>query len=144
MAFAPPIDEAQQSLNAKSTRREVADQNKLIRTDEPTSSVCKCTTVPQSVSRKSKDHNRSKKHQFHAAIQLVAPSANNHCSPDQFVDTTDDELDPAQKLAPYAKPAAHPITGGRNCNSTPLKLTVPSPILDKNQQCLIDEDYRHI
>ena len=42
-------------------------------------------------------------------MQLVAPSANTHCSLDHVDDSTDDELEPEQKLALRAEPAARSV-----------------------------------
>ena len=82
VALAPPMDNTQHSLNAKDTRREMANHNKAFRMDEPTSSVDKHATIPQSVRRKDEYCNRPQKHQIHVAMQYVCPIANSHSSPD--------------------------------------------------------------
>ena len=95
------MDDTQQSLNTAMTRCKLANQNEAVCPNESTSSVRKHTTALQSVRRKGKSRNWSKKHRFHAPLQLVAPSVKIQYSPVQFVDTTGDELEPARKLTQY-------------------------------------------
>ena len=109
VAFAIQLDNTQQSVNAKIARSEVASQNEAVCANELTSTVRKHTTVPQSVHREGKSCNQVKEYQSHVAMQLVFPSANRHHPPAQVVDTTDDDLYPAEKLTQHVELAPHPV-----------------------------------
>ena len=116
VALGPSIAAKKNKLKAQNTLYKVANRSKAAIIDEPINGPSTQTVVQRPIGSKSKDRKRSKKSHPIITIQLVASSTATSHSLDQTIDSTSDEVDPAQP------------TGRRNFRSARIKHIEQNPL----------------